>query len=52
MKDPRWEDFDYEQLDEDKKKGVRNRFYYLGNGWTENERLSQGDRAPYILPGY
>jgi len=52
MKDPRWEDFDYEQLDEDKKKGIRNRFYYLGNGWTENERLEQGDRAPYILPGY
>lgn len=48
LDEPRWEDFDYEPLEEDRKKGVKNRFYYLGNGWTENERKGEGDRAPYI----
>lgn len=30
---PRWEDFDYESLSK-----KRNRFYWLGNGWTVAER--------------
>jgi len=32
LEDPRWEDYDYETLDEDKGKGNRNRFHFFGNG--------------------
>jgi hypothetical protein len=45
LDEPRWEDYDFEPLD----KGVKNRFYYLGNGWTEPERDPEGDRAPYLV---
>ncbi|KAF8487669.1 hypothetical protein JB92DRAFT_3085502 [Gautieria morchelliformis] len=37
---PHWEDFNYESLD-----GRRNRFYWLGDGWTVNERQGSGNRA-------
>ena len=45
FEEPRWEDYDFEPLDE----GVKNRFYYFGNGWTEAERVPGGDRAPYLV---
>jgi len=45
LDEPRWEDYEFEPLDV----GVKNRFYYLGNGWTEPERLPGGDRAPYLV---
>lgn len=37
---PRWEDYNYEYLD-----GVRNRFYWLGDGSTYNEKYMTGDRT-------
>lgn len=41
---PRWEDFDYESLSE-----KRNRFHWLGNGWTVAERDGiVGERAWYL----
>ncbi|KAF8498886.1 FAD/NAD(P)-binding domain-containing protein [Gautieria morchelliformis] len=40
---PRWEDFNYEPLD-----GRQNRFYWLGDGWTVNEREGSGNRAWYL----
>lgn len=46
MAEPRWEDFDYVGLDADK--GVKNRFYWLGDGWTENEKKGEGDRSWYL----
>ena len=36
---PRWEDFKYEFLD-----GVKNRFHWLGDGSTYNEKHMVGDR--------
>ncbi|EJC99858.1 FAD/NAD-binding domain-containing protein [Fomitiporia mediterranea MF3/22] len=43
--DPRWEDFNYEQHSESK-----NRFYWLGDGSTYNEKHMTGDRAWYLNP--
>ncbi|KAN0074543.1 hypothetical protein V8E55_011592 [Tylopilus felleus] len=37
---PRWEDYNYEYLH-----GVRNRFYWLGDGSTYNEKYMTGDRT-------
>ena len=37
---PRWEDFDYEQLDED---GTNSCLYWLGDGMTLNEKTMTGD---------
>lgn len=42
---PRWEDFDYQPLD-----SVKNRFYWLGDGQTYNEKTLTGDRAWYLNP--
>ncbi|KAH8111748.1 FAD/NAD-binding domain-containing protein [Phellopilus nigrolimitatus] len=42
---PRWEDFNYESLD-----ATRNRFYWLGDGSTHNEKYLVGDRAWYLNP--
>ncbi|PSR70625.1 hypothetical protein PHLCEN_2v13485 [Hermanssonia centrifuga] len=39
---PRWEDFDYERIDDDK---TKNRFYYLGDGMTFPEKTGTGSRA-------
>ena len=36
---PRWEDFNYESLDE-----TKNRLYWLGNGMTDAENMLVGDR--------
>jgi hypothetical protein len=41
---PRWEDFDYELLDNNKSK---NRIAYLGNGWSRNELDPDSDLTPY-----
>lgn len=53
LAEPRWEDFTYTALDEDlvedAKGGKRvNRFKWLGDGWTVNERSGQGDTAWYL----
>jgi cation diffusion facilitator CzcD-associated flavoprotein CzcO len=42
FENPRWEDFDYVYLDDGK-----NRFGWLGDGWTEAERYG-GDTAFYM----
>ena len=39
---PRWEDYNYELLDESK---TQNRFYWLGDGSTYNEKHMVGDRT-------
>ncbi len=39
LEKPRWEDYNYELLD----KGVKNRFFYLGDGLTKNEKIRGGD---------
>ncbi|KAH7925133.1 FAD/NAD(P)-binding domain-containing protein [Leucogyrophana mollusca] len=41
---PRWEDFDYEHLNGD----AKNRFYWLGEGCTYEEKHMVGDRAWYL----
>jgi len=41
---PRWEDFDYEYLDSKSK----NRFFWLGDGQTLNEKTMSGNRAWYL----
>lgn len=43
LEHPRWEDFDYEQLHE-----IKNRFHWLGEGQTYNEKTMTGDRAWYL----
>ena len=40
MEHPRWEDFKYETLD-----AMKNRFFWLGDGSTHNEKYQTGDRA-------
>ncbi|ETW86437.1 hypothetical protein HETIRDRAFT_377052 [Heterobasidion irregulare TC 32-1] len=40
---PRWEDFNYELFDK-----TRNRFFWLGDGQTHNEKMMTGDRAWYL----
>ncbi|KAL5536604.1 hypothetical protein ACEPAF_427 [Sanghuangporus sanghuang] len=42
---PRWEDYNYEPLEESK---TRNRFFWLGDGSTYNEKHMVGDRAWYL----
>ena len=37
---PRWEDYNYEYLD-----GVHNRFHWLGDGSTYNDKYMTGDRT-------
>ncbi|KAG9222257.1 hypothetical protein CCMSSC00406_0006554 [Pleurotus cornucopiae] len=44
LEKPRWEDYNYELLD----KGVKNRFFYLGDGLTKNEKIRGGDMATYL----
>ncbi|PAV15532.1 FAD NAD-binding domain-containing [Pyrrhoderma noxium] len=46
FKYPRWEDYNYENLENDH----RNRFYWLGDGSTHNEKHMTGDRAWYLNP--
>lgn len=41
---PRWEDYDYELLD-----GKKNRFYWLGDGWSDAEKNGNGDGACHHL---
>ena len=43
LQHPRWEDFDYIQTDK-----TRNRFSWLGDGSTWNEKTMTGDRAWYL----
>ncbi|EIM83202.1 FAD/NAD-P-binding domain-containing protein [Stereum hirsutum FP-91666 SS1] len=45
LSNPRWEDFDYERLDRER---TKNRFFWLGDGETENEKYIKGDRAWYL----
>ncbi|CAL1693778.1 unnamed protein product [Somion occarium] len=44
---PRWEDFNYGQVDK-----VKNRLYWLGDGSTLNEKSMSGDRAWYLNDEY
>ena len=39
MEHPRWEDYDYERID-----NAPNRLYWLGDGQTVNETNNTGDR--------
>jgi hypothetical protein len=39
LEHPRWEDFEYEQLDE-----IKNRFHWLGDGQTYSDKTKAGDR--------
>ena len=39
---PRWEDFNFEPLDD-----VHNRFHWLGDGRTYNEKTASGDRMSH-----
>ncbi|KIM76405.1 hypothetical protein PILCRDRAFT_648853 [Piloderma croceum F 1598] len=43
LEHPRWEDFDYEPLNE-----IKNRFHWLGDGQTYNDKTKTGDRAWYL----
>ncbi|KAI0077436.1 FAD/NAD-binding domain-containing protein [Panus rudis PR-1116 ss-1] len=43
LKHPRWEDYNYERIDK-----MKNRFYWLGDGSTYNEKHMTGDRAWYL----
>lgn len=40
---PRWEDYNYEYLD-----GSKNRFHWLGDGFTHNEKHMKGNRTSPI----
>ncbi|KAH9934327.1 uncharacterized protein B0H18DRAFT_869878 [Fomitopsis serialis] len=40
---PRWEDFNYEPLDD-----TENRLHWFGDGQTHNEKTMSGDRAWYL----
>ncbi|KAL0951913.1 hypothetical protein HGRIS_008568 [Hohenbuehelia grisea] len=40
---PRWEDYNFERLDK-----TSNRFFYLGDGLTKNEKDPAADRAWYL----
>ncbi|KAF5345166.1 hypothetical protein D9758_009660 [Tetrapyrgos nigripes] len=46
LANPRWEDFDYEPLDE----GVKNRFCWLGDGTTIADEIPGSDNAWYLDP--
>ena len=56
FENPRWEDYDFKFLDppqsEKGEKGKPNRWYWLGDGSTYNEKTMTGDRAWYLDPGY
>lgn len=45
LKYPRWEDYDYELLDE---AACSNRMFWLGDGMTWNEKTMTGDRTHSI----
>ncbi|RMZ81288.1 hypothetical protein DV737_g2550, partial [Chaetothyriales sp. CBS 132003] len=48
-KEPRWEDWEYEYLDDDQGNKVTNRFAnWLGNGWTQREKDEDTDMTPYL----
>ncbi|KAA1477245.1 FAD/NAD-binding domain-containing protein [Dentipellis sp. KUC8613] len=47
LSSPRWEDFDYTLLDQDRDSPA-GRFAFLGSGWTFNEKTMTGDRAWYL----
>ena len=42
LKNPRWEDFNYESESK-----TKNRFWWFGNGYTYNEQTLTGDRELY-----
>ncbi|KAL4809852.1 hypothetical protein BDV18DRAFT_156233 [Aspergillus unguis] len=42
-RDPRWEDFEYEYVNES-----GNRFAWLGDGWTTRERTEGADLTPHL----
>lgn len=44
LRNPRWEDFSYEQLDK-----TKNRFYWFGNGMTLGEKALVDDRKFSLL---
>ena len=44
LKEPRWEDFNYQRVD-----GSPNRLRWLGNGMTYNEQHSTGDRKSQLF---
>ncbi|KAF5385387.1 hypothetical protein D9615_001078 [Tricholomella constricta] len=44
LANPRWEDYEYEGLDD----SVKNRFYWLGDGQTVDDKDSNGDKAWYL----
>ncbi len=44
LRNPRWEDYNYEQADD-----VPNRMYWLGDGQTWNEKTMTGDRAYFTF---
>ncbi|GAB7354446.1 hypothetical protein MBLNU459_g4934t1 [Dothideomycetes sp. NU459] len=46
-REPRWEDWEYGLLPGNKSK---NRFAYLGNGWTTKELDPGSDLTPYLKP--
>lgn len=46
IESPRWEDFDYETLDS---VPGRNRFFWLGDGSTHNEKFMTGNRKYNVL---
>ena len=45
LEHPRWEDYNYETLNES---GTSNRFFWLGDGSTFNEKYMVGDRESTI----
>ncbi|KAL5524908.1 hypothetical protein ACEPAF_8777 [Sanghuangporus sanghuang] len=48
FQNPRWEDYNYEFLDSVPGSRGPNRFYWLGDGSTYNEKHLTGDRAWYL----
>lgn len=44
LRQPRWEDFEYEREDK-----IKNRFHWLGDGSTENEKHMKGDRKSRLV---
>ena len=50
LRSPRWEDFEYEYVGENKREGKSaNRMGWLGNGWSMNQ-LEEKDLAWYLYP--
>ena len=53
LRSPRWEDFEYEYLDQE---GVeddeeKNLLRFMGNGWSDLQLSGKGDLAYYLEPG-